>query len=389
LDLDMSIPLSRNTRSDRRIRLGVIINPASGLGGKVALKGTDGFHIAAEAIRRGAVPMASVRARRALSRMNADFGSMDVLTGFGELGETVVREFGIEPLLVGGAQRDATTADDTRVAAGEMARAGADLILFAGGDGTARDIFDAVGERTPVLGVPSGVKMYSGIFGITPEKAGDVASDFLANGATGECLRFGEIMDIDEDLALDGRPSPHLYGYARVPYERSRVQHAKAGGARNEEVALEALCRQIAATMDPDSLYVFGPGTTTQAILRAAGIHGTLLGVDAVCGGRLAGADLTESDLLALSVGKRVRIVVGVIGGQGFLFGRGNQQISAEVIRRAGNDQIIVVSSLQKILALDAPRLFVDTGDAELDASLRGYIRVETAPSQSLVCGVV
>jgi predicted polyphosphate/ATP-dependent NAD kinase len=163
------------------------------------------------------------------------------------------------------------------------------------------------------------------------------------------------------------------------------VQHAKAGAARDDEAALDALCRKLATTMERQCLYVFGPGTTTRRILRHAGIDGTLLGVDAVWDGKVVGADLGESGILALSGGKRMRIIVGVVGGQGFLFGRGNQQISAEVVRRAGPDGTTVVSSLEKLLALDGQSLFVD-GDEALSASLPDYIRVETGPDQSVIC---
>jgi predicted polyphosphate/ATP-dependent NAD kinase len=166
------------------------------------------------------------------------------------------------------------------------------------------------------------------------------------------------------------------------------VQHAKAAGRRDDEAALDALCQKIATTLQPGCVYLFGPGTTTQKIMRFAGIEGTLLGIDAVCDGRLVERDLSERAILALTQGKRMRIVVSVVGGQGFLFGRGNQQISAEVIRRAGRDGILVVSSFEKLLALDGRSLFVDTGDAAADAIVGNYIRVEVAPDQTIMCKV-
>jgi predicted polyphosphate/ATP-dependent NAD kinase len=365
----------------------VIVNPIAGMGGKVGLKGTDGAGIVDEARRRGAVPTAAERARRALARIAAP-GPVDVLTGSGELGETVVQAFGMRPVVVGSAPRATTTSDDTREAAAQMLHAGAGLILFAGGDGTARDVFEVVGDSIPILGVPTGVKMHSAVFATNPENAGDVAARFLAHHFGPARLRDAEIMDSDEHLLRNGLLSTRLYGYARVPYDRFRVQHAKAAGRRDDEAALDALCQKIATTLQPGCVYLFGPGTTTQKIMRFAGIEGTLLGIDAVCDGRLVERDLSERAILALTQGKRMRIVVSVVGGQGFLFGRGNQQISAEVIRRAGRDGILVVSSFEKLLALDGRSLFVDTGDAAADAIVGNYIRVEVAPDQTIMCKV-
>jgi predicted polyphosphate/ATP-dependent NAD kinase len=263
-----------------------------------------------------------------------------------------------------------------------------DLILFAGGDGTARDIFDIVGSKAPILGVPTGVKMHSAVFATNPENAGDVAGRFMADPNGAARLRDAEIMDIDEPLQQGGRLSARLYGYARVPYERSRVQHAKAARPDDADATLDALCKRIADALKPGCLYLFGPGTTTQAIMRYARIDGTLLGIDAVWNGRAVGLDLQEREILALIEGRQTRIVVSVVGGQGCLFGRGNQQISAEVIKRVGRDGVLVVASLDKLLALNDSGLFVDTGDKEADTMLAGYIRVEVGPNQSVICKV-
>jgi predicted polyphosphate/ATP-dependent NAD kinase len=378
-----------NSRSGaRRIRLGVIVNPIAGMGGKAGLKGTDGPGVTEEARRRGAVPIAAERARLALARMAIPPAGIDILTGHGDLGEVVLHALRLHPTLVGYGADYTTTADDTRAAAAEMLACDVDLILFAGGDGTARDIFDIVGSRIPILGVPTGVKMHSAVFATNPQNAGDVASRFLADPEAAERPRDAEIMDIDESLLRCGRISARLYGYARVPYERLRVQHLKAAAPRDADAALDALCRDIAGSLQSGRHYLFGPGTTTQTIMRHAGIEGTLLGIDAVSDGRAVGRDLDERAILALAGGKRTCIVVSIVGGQGCLFGRGNQQISAEVIKRVGRDGILVVSSLDKLLALNDRGLFVDTGDAEADAMLAGYMRVEVAPDQSIICKV-
>ena len=357
--------------NERRIRLGLIVNPIAGMGGKTALKGTDGPGVAEEARRRGAVPIAADRARLAL--MAIPSVGIDILAGHGDLG-------------VGPGPHPVTTAADTRAAAKEMLARDVNLILFAGGDGTARDIFDVVGTKVPILGIPTGVKMHSAVFATNPHNAGFVAARFLSNPTPR--LRDAEIMDIDEPLLRTGRVSARLYGYARVPYEPTRVQHAKAAAPPNADAALEALCRNIAASLQPDRLYLFGPGTTTQAILRHAGIAGTLLGIDAIQNGRAIGLDLDEHAILALTDNKRPHIAIGIVGGQGCLFGRGNQQISAEIIRRAGRDGITVVSSLDKLVALQPRGLFVDTGDVAINAMLTGHIRVEVAPDHSVIITV-
>jgi predicted polyphosphate/ATP-dependent NAD kinase len=308
---------------------------------------------------------------------------VELVAGRAELGESIVRDLGLKPLCVGPRRSRETTAQDTRDAATAMRAAEVDLILFAGGDGTARDIFDVVGSAVPLIGAPSGVKMHSGVFATSPENAGDVAASFFAEPNRRSGVREAEIMDADEAELRAGRVSARLYGYARVPYERLLVQHAKAGGMQSDEGALDALCHKLAHSLETGRLYVFGPGTTTQRILRHAGIVGTLLGMDAVMDGELVGADLGEAAILALGEGRRTRIVVGVVGGQGFLFGRGNQQISADVVKRA--ESITVVSSLAKLLALDEQSLFVDADEA-LCALLPDYMRVETGPDQSVIC---
>ena len=356
------------------------------MGGRVGLRGTDGPEALAEAHRRGAVPVSGERARRAVERLAAGRKNLRLVTGPGNLGERVAREVGIAHEVV--PLRPFLSAEDTRYAVSAMLERGVDLILFVGGDGTARDVFAEVGAEAPILGVPSGVKMHSAVFATTPENAGDVAGRFLAGSAANDQLRDAEVMDADPDQAGRGRLAWRLYGYARVPYERSRVQHAKAGCVADADLALDALCQKIASSLEPGVSYVFGPGTTTQRILAYAGMEGTLLGVDVVCDGAVVGRDVAEDDIVDMTSGHPVRIVVSILGGQGFLFGRGNQQIGPSVIRRAGRDGLVVASSVGKLLALDGGSLFVDTGDPLLDAELRGYIKVQTAPDQTVVCKV-
>jgi predicted polyphosphate/ATP-dependent NAD kinase len=364
-------------------RLGLIVNPIAGMGGRVGLKGTDGVVERARAL--GATPIAAGRADRALARLERCRAVIELVAAPGEMGADLAaaHAFDTEVLPAAHAQGP-TTAADTRAAAAELARRAVDLILFAGGDGTTRDIHDVVGDRLPILGIPTGVKMHSAVFATTPENAGDVAASFVAAGPRAP-LREAEIVDVDEDAVRAGTISTRLYGAARVPDDRLRVQAMKARSAPSDEPELDAVCRQIATTMDPRRVYVLGPGTTTRRVMRHLGVPKTLLGVDAVRGGRLIGADLGERELLELLGGEAATLVVGVVGGQGALFGRGNQQLSPAVIGRVGVENIEVVAGLRKLLALDPPWLRVDTGDPQLDATLAGYRRVHVAPNRTLV----
>jgi predicted polyphosphate/ATP-dependent NAD kinase len=364
-------------------RIGLIVNPVAGMGGRVALKGTDGEDVQRRARALGATPVAAERAHRTLSRLESRRPGLSLVTAPGEMGADVAAVHAFETDVLPGTGRD-TTAADTRAAARALVERDVDLILFAGGDGTTRDVHDAVGDRVPVLGIPTGVKMHSGVFATTPESAGDVAAAFVAS--EGAALRVGEVVDVDEDALRAGTISTRLYGALRVPDDRRRVQVVKAGGpARSDDRDLDAVCARIADEMDPRRLYVIGPGTTTGRILRHLGLPHTLLGVDVVRAGRVVAGDVGERELLELLAGEPATLVLGVVGGQGALLGRGNQQLSPAVIRRIGVGNLEIVAGLRKLLGLAPPLLHVDTGDPRLDVELSGYRRVHVAPGRTLV----
>jgi predicted polyphosphate/ATP-dependent NAD kinase len=365
-------------------RLGLIVNPVAGMGGRVGLKGTDGADIVRRALALGATPVAPARASRALARIERFRDRLAVVAGARAMGADLARAHGFPTEVVAAGDREETTADDTRAAAAEMERS-VELILFAGGDGTTRDIVDTVGTRVPVLGIPTGVKMHSGAFATSPEAAGDIVTSYFF-GPT-KHLHDAEVLDVDEDALRGGRVAARLHAVARVPFDRSRVQHPKAASSP-PDVDLDALCRQIASETSANGLTLFGPGTTTQRILDHLDVRGTLLGVDAVQAGALVGSDLNEAQLLELLEQRPAMLVVAVVGGQGYVFGRGNQQLSAEVIRRIGLDNIQIVAALDKVLALDPPALRVDTGDPALDGELSGYRPVRVAPNRSVVLKV-
>jgi predicted polyphosphate/ATP-dependent NAD kinase len=367
------------------VRLGLIVNPVAGMGGRVGLKGTDGTDIVTRALALGATPVAPARAARALARLERCRDTLSVVAGARAMGGDLARAQSFRTEILAAGDREQTSADDTKAAAADMERRRVDLILFAGGDGTTRDIVDAVGTRVPILGIPTGVKMHSGVFATSPEAAGDVVVSHLSGRARE--LRESEVMDVDEDALRQGRVSARLHGVASVPFDRARVQHPKAASP-SPDASLDALCRQIAAEASADRLTLFGPGTTTRRVLTHLGLDGTLLGVDAVESGQLVGRDLNEAQLLDLLDGRPATLVVAVVGGQGYVFGRGNQQLSPEVIRRVGLDRIEILAALDKVLALDPPALRVDTGDPALDAELAGYRAVRFAPNRSFVLKV-
>ena len=360
-------------------KLGVIVNPIAGMGGKVGLKGSDGPQILRKAKEMGARPEAPARAVQTLELVSPLKDRIQVITCPSDMGENECREAGLSPLVIGSIREGATTPEDTRRAARHMAAMGVDLLLFAGGDGTARDIYLGVRHKIPALGIPAGVKIHSAVYAVTPRSAGHVAVMFMEGRLTRN--RVSEVMDIDEEAFRRGRVWAKLYGTLRVPEERRCVQTAKSGGMHSERDALNGIAADVIETMEEDIPYLIGPGTTTRAVKAALGIDYTLLGVDVVRNKRLMAGDVNERQLLDLIAAQGAKIVVTAIGGQGHIFGRGNQQLSPAVLRRVGRGHIIVIATKEKLASLRGKPLLVDTGDDELDLSLSGYLRVTTGYS--------
>lgn len=346
--------------------IGFLLNPVAGMGGAVGLKGTDGN--VDEARRRGAVPRAAERAAITLALLK-NVPDLCFLTCGGEMGETVFQKTGDIPCSVVYSDPGTSTAEDTRNAVRRFLEEGADLILFCGGDGTARDVFAAAGRDVPVLGIPAGVKMYSAVFAIDPA----AAAALLAGPYT---IADGEVMDVDETAYRAGELVTQLYGIARVPARAGMTQPAKqVFEEADEERAKDEIARFMAEVMLPDTLYLLGAGTTTEAIARRLGIEKTLLGVDAIRNGALLAADADEKTLLGLVRHyPDARIIVSLIGAQGFILGRGSQQISPAVVRNVGVSRVIVVATPHKLR--ETPVLHVDSGDPALDAEFGSSVQV-------------
>ena len=359
------------------VRLGLIVNPIAGVGGRVGLKGSDGAETVRRAFALGAVPEANARAVRALERLRAEASatSFALVVAPGPMGEQAAGAAGLAPDVVGGPLPAATTAEDTIRIARRMAT-GVDLLLVVGGDGTAADVLEAVGTSVPVLGVPAGVKIHSAVFAVSPEAAGALAA-IVVRGAP-VSFAEAEVLDLDEDAYRQGRIAPRLLGHLRVPKERRLVQARKAPSPAGEVVAVRAIAADVVERMEPGRVYVLGPGTTVRAVAEHLGVPKTLVGVDVVRDGLLVAADVGEDDLLANVREGPASVVVTPVGGQGFVFGRGNQQIGPRVLRAVGREHLVVVATAGKLASLAGLPLRVDTGDREVDAWLAGHVLVTT-----------
>jgi len=342
-------------------RIGVVVNPIAGMGGRVGLKGTD--NKVAEARRRGAEPRSPDRAVQALAHMAQQGVDVELLAYGGEMGETEAREAGFDPIVVGYPGDEETRPEDTRQAVREFEAVGVDLVLFVGGDGTAVDVAETLVELdsdTPMLGVPAGVKVYSSVFAVTPRAAGRIAVTF-------DRTERREVNDIDEEAYRGGDVNTELKALAWVPVGEDVQSSKQVGGG-----TVEQLAQSVAGEIREESgvTYVLGPGSTVDAVKTELGFDGTPLGVDVWRDGEVLVRDAAESDILE-HLGERNVVVVSPIGGQGFIFGRGNPQISPAVIERS---EVEVVASRQKLD--DTGVLRVDTGDTDLDDELRGWQRV-------------
>lgn len=419
--------------------IGLVVNPVAGVGGPAGLAGSDGADVQRLALARGARSRVQERAVLALTTLAERHPGLVVATVAGAMGADAVRAAGLVPRVVGVGARDAgsagspeaagvTEAADTSRAVAALAAAGADLILVVGGDGTLRDAVSGLGAvghpsgervdggrgddgpaleaensrqahgqggsgtRTPrlglpaVLGVPAGVKMYSSVFAVSPRAAGSIAADWIDHD--GLPTEEREVLDIDEASMRRARVDPTLYGMLRVPHRSGRTQARKAPTPVTEAAAVEAAARGAVSRMRPGVRYLLGPGGTIAEITRQLGVEGSPLGVDVVLDGAILVRGASEQELLAQIAEGPAQAVVTVIGGQGFLLGRGNQQLSAPVLRALGDDPLLVVAPEQKLIDLHGRPLLVDTGDPELDARLAGHVRIITGVGTSSLYAV-
>lgn len=356
-------------RWKRARRVGFIVNPVAGMGGAIGLKGTDGITYSL-ALARGGKPVAPLKATSFLSLIKPLGNAIELLTPPKLMGAREAEAAGLKAEVVGEVG-DETSAGDTKATASEMLDRGAELLVFVGGDGTARDIYDAVKDAAPVIGVPSGVKMYSPVFAVNVLSAARMLIEHVRFGLP--CVER-EVMDVDEGAFREGRFSIRVYGRLKTFLKASALQPPKRLTSESDREAQLEIARYVVENMERETVYVIGPGTTTYCLAEVGGFEKTLLGVDLILNGKTIAKDVDEKTILKAIDGRRARVIVTPVGGQGFIFGRGNQQISAEVLRRVGKSNIIVIATESKLEQLESLR--VDTGDQFADDMLRGTMEV-------------
>jgi predicted polyphosphate/ATP-dependent NAD kinase len=334
------------------------------MGGAIGLKGTDGKNILEKAVSLGAKPIATTRAEAFLAELAPLKQNTCFLVGAGDMGETEIKKQGFNYTVIGEKHSHTTTSEDAKNVAHNMVKAKVNLLVFCGADGTARDVLEAVGTKIPVLGVPTGVKMHSAVFANTPKAAAHAISSFLRDELP---VREAEVMDIDEQAFRNGHLSAELYGYMLSPYEPHLIQVNKLSSPITEDETRNqaAIAVYVIESMNPETLYIIGPGTTTRTIGDLLHQKKTLLGVDLFINKKIVKRDVNEKQILQALNDKPAKIIVTLIGGQGFIFGRGNQQISSKVIKQVGLDNIIVTATEGKVHTLK--NIKVDTVDPALD----------------------
>jgi predicted polyphosphate/ATP-dependent NAD kinase len=359
-------------------KVGLIINPFAGIGGALALKGSDGAETRERALALGAEKKALDKTRLALIEILPLREQVHIYTVAGEMGETLVRELGFSYSIVYQPRLAQSEGSDSEMAAIAMLKQSVDLLLFAGGDGTARNICHAIDFRLPVLGIPAGCKIHSGVYAITPQAAGRVLAQMVKGQIVS--LTQAEVMDIDEDLFRQGRVNSRQYGEMQVPTELRYMQAVKMGGKESDELVLADIAAYIIEMMEeyPEHYFIMGSGSTVEFIMQELSLDNTLLGVDLIKQCQLVANDLSAQQLLAYIDGRPAKLVITLIGGQGHILGRGNQQLSPQVLRSVGKKNILLVATKSKLTKLDGKPLISDSGDITLDAELAGLMTVIT-----------
>jgi predicted polyphosphate/ATP-dependent NAD kinase len=364
-------------------KVGFIVNPIAGMGGSVGLKGTDG-DIFKQAIKLGATPVVPKRIEAFLKYLNSK-DEIFLLVAPEKMGEALVEGKGLKYEIIGHIQPH-TTAEDTKRIAKLMLGEEIELLVFCGGDGTARDIYDAIDLSIPAIAIPSGVKMFSSVFALNPKAAAQIVDRFVEETTE---TQEKEILDINEEAFREGRLVSRLYGYLRVPKVRNLTQSSKVNSkiGRTEEENKAEIAQQIIESFEDDVLYLLGPGTTVKSIMDKLNLKKSLLGVDAIYKKISVGEDLNEKGILdLLNKYHKVKIVVSPIGGQGFVFGRGNKQFTPDILQKVGKNNVIIIGTEEKIRGLKCLR--VDTGDEDTDNLFRGLTKVIIGYKEELIYSI-
>lgn len=350
-----------------RLRVGLLINPYAGVGGRLALKGSDGM--IAQAMAAGASPQAAPRARQALGAMKGLWPRIDWFTGSGGLGADVLNALGqTSSVVYHAAWGDSflqSGAADSVMLAQRLEHEDLDLLLFAGGDGTARDVLKGMLGKTPAIGIPAGVKMQSAVFGVSPLAAGLLAEDFLRHTRRTTCEL--EVMDLDEDLLRREVVAPQLFGYMQVPVNSQYLQGKKVRSPDSDAFNAQAIASRVVGELQPDVTYLMGPGSTTYSVKSMLQVQGSLLGVDVIRDRKVIQRDATEAQIWDAIQASPCRLLLSCIGGQGHVIGRGNPQLSPRVLQRVGPGKLTVLATQGKLQSLRGRPFHIDSGDAAID----------------------
>ncbi|MBU1345003.1 MAG: ATP-NAD kinase family protein [Proteobacteria bacterium] len=366
------------------MKIGFILNPIAGMGGTVALKGTDGTYILEKALEKGAKPVSPQRALSALLRLAHLKEQFEIITPEGCMGEAVLKKTGLHFNLLNDFEPAVkTSSHDTQTAVQRLKNLKIDLLIFAGGDGTAGDICKVFDSDIPVIGIPSGVKMHSAVFGINPERTGDLIGAFIQKQAME--IKNVEIMDMDEPLLRKGLVSTTLSGYLKAPFKLSYTQNSKSGSSPSDKTCQDAIARQIFLNIKKGMPYLIGPGTTLNQLKELIGFKGTLLGFDLVINKMLVKKDLMEKDIFDIVKTQETCLVLTPVGGQGYVLGRGNQQISPRVLHHIKKENLIIGATCRKLASFEGRPLLVDTGCQKTNGQLKGYIKVITGMDETMV----
>ncbi|SMF34730.1 Predicted polyphosphate-or ATP-dependent NAD kinase [Alteromonadaceae bacterium Bs31] len=377
------------------VRVGFLVNPLAGVGGPSAYKGSDGESIQLKAIE-GEIPLrAPARAKQFLVELLTFLPKGSVpsfVTCAGAMGAEYLNAANIPCDISDLAVRQPSKAEDTKRQVQDLQKKGIDILLFVGGDGTARDICSVIDPTLPVLGIPSGVKMHSGVFAVTPKAAASVTARLILGELT--ALAEQEVRDIDEDAFRRNIVKSRYYGDMFVPLENTYVQHVKQGGMEVEELVLLDMAAELRERIEQHCsplLVIFGPGSTVQAVQEELSCETTLLGVDVYVFDSLKPTlkklDVNSEDLEQIvSCWKHeIRLIITAIGGQGHIIGRGNQQLLPQTLRAIGKQNIWLLATKRKLQNLQGRPLLVDSSDACLDAEWEGLIPVICGYRDSLI----
>lgn len=377
--------------------IGLIVNPIAGLGGPVGLHGTDGIATWQRAEKMGGIRRAAALTEQFLFALGECARSAKWLAGPAGMGEdclaaaaipcrvlsTTASPAGERPNGSMGPRVWTTSADTTSVAAC-MSIDAVDLIIFAGGDGTARDVISEVDDETPVIGIPAGVKMQSGVFGRSAGATARAVRDWMERGQT----TSAEIVDLDETARQRGVVDSRIYGTAlTISTPDGVVSGRKMGSTSPSHTSHVGIAAEAYDRLDPSAVWLLGPGRTVQVIGESWGLNPSLLGVDIVDGGRIVEVDAAAEAIARYTRNRMTQVLLSPIGGQGFLLGRGNQQVIHGLDSRLSLENIVVVATPEKLASIAGGPLYVDLGSA-VSCKGKEFVRVITGRSESAIVEV-